>query len=83
MRLIDADALNIRDISPEYGRVVMGVTEDDIYDALTIEPKHKHGHWYDAGSLSCRCSECGCKSNNESPYCPNCGSKMDGKEDQQ
>ena len=39
----------------------------------------KHGRWYDKGSLSCRCSECGCKNIKESRYCPNCGAKMDGK----
>ena len=39
----------------------------------------KHGRWYDKGSLSCRCSECGCKNTKESRYCPNCGAKMDGE----
>lgn len=43
MRLIDADALNIHDVSPAYGMTVMGVTEDDIDDAPTIEsPIHKY-----------------------------------------
>lgn len=37
MRLIDADALNIHDVSPAYGMYVMGVTEEDIDDAPTIE----------------------------------------------
>ena len=37
-----------------------------------------HGRWTDKGSLSCRCSRCGCKSNNEYKYCPHCGTKMDG-----
>ena len=36
----------------------------------------RHGRWYDKGALSCRCSECGCKSNRESNYCPNCGALM-------
>ena len=35
------------------------------------------GHWIDKGSLSCRCSECGCKSPKEYPYCPNCGTPME------
>ena len=35
------------------------------------------GHWFDKGSLSCRRSECGCKSNKESNYCPNCGAEME------
>lgn len=36
MRLIDADALKIRDISPSYWQVVDGVTEYDIEDAPTV-----------------------------------------------
>lgn len=37
MRLIDADELNIYDISPVYGFVVMGVTEEDINAAPTVD----------------------------------------------
>ena len=37
------------------------------------------GHWFDVGSLSCRCSECGCKNNKESNYCPECGAYMKGE----
>lgn len=40
------------------------------------EPK---GKWIDRGSLSCRCSECGCKSPKEYNFCPNCGAKMEVK----
>lgn len=40
----------------------------------------RHGRWTDVGSLSCRCSECGCKNNRETAYCPACGALMDGKE---
>ena len=35
-RLIDADALDIYDVSPAYGMEVYGVTQDDIEDAPTI-----------------------------------------------
>ena len=38
----------------------------------------RNGRWMNKGSLSCRCSECGCKSNKETQWCPNCGAKMDG-----
>ena len=38
-----------------------------------------YGEWYDVGSLSCRCNQCGCKNNKETDYCPNCGAKMRGK----
>lgn len=41
----------------------------------------RHGRWTDVGSLSCRCSECGCKNNRETAYCPACGARMD-KEDE-
>lgn len=44
-----------------------------IVDAAPV----KHGHWEDVGSLSCRCSECGCKNYRETRFCPNCGAKMD------
>lgn len=36
----------------------------------------QHGHWFDIGSLSCRCSMCGCKNDRVRPYCPVCGAKM-------
>ena len=39
----------------------------------------KLGHWEDVGSLSCRCSECGCKSPKEYRFCPNCGAKIEGE----
>lgn len=35
-RLIDADKLNIHDVSPAYGFCVMGVTEEDIELAETV-----------------------------------------------
>lgn len=41
----------------------------------------RHGRWYDVGSLSCRCSMCGCKNDRVRPYCPVCGAKMDGGQD--
>ena len=42
------------------------------------EGKRK-GYWFDVGALSCRCSECGCKNNKESNFCPECGAYMKGE----
>lgn len=39
--------------------------------------RETRGHWTDRGSLSCRCSECGCKSPREFRFCPNCGARME------
>lgn len=37
-RLIDADAINIHDVSPAYGMEIYGVTQDDIeYEPTIIE----------------------------------------------
>lgn len=36
-----------------------------------------HAHWFDRGSLSCRCSNCGCKNTEESYHCPHCFAVMD------
>lgn len=44
-----------------------------------VQPEQKIGRWFDIGSMSCRCSECGCKNNRESRYCPNCGAKMESE----
>lgn len=55
--------------------------DDDWLTALKMAvkalKKQRAGNWFDVGSLSCRCSECGGKSNRESQYCPNCGAKME------
>lgn len=59
MRLIDADKLNIYDVSPAYGMCVMGATQEDIDDAPTVdaEPvirckdcKHWNEYYRECGS---------------------------------
>lgn len=47
--------------------------------AEKIEPSR--GDWFDKGSMSCRCSNCGCKSIKEYSFCPNCGADMRGGKD--
>lgn len=66
----------MRVIGEEYvNSSLVSVTLEDngqIYKAMIL----REGHWEDRGSLSCRCSECGCKSTVEYKYCPNCLAKM-------
>ena len=62
---------NYGDVSPE--SVIRVIESIPAVDAAPV----RHGRWEDRGSLSCRCSCCGCKSNAEYNYCPNCGAKMD------
>lgn len=44
--------------------------------------ERKKGEWYDKGSMSCRCSNCGCKSIKEYSFCPNCGADMRGRDNE-
>lgn len=57
-------------------RFVNGEWRDDNGNAIEIY-RVRRGRWFDKGSLSCRCSKCGCKNYKETQYCPNCGCKMD------
>lgn len=61
--------------SIEQGMTLTGI-EQALNEVPTIQSQQKTGYWFDVGSLSCRCSECGGKSNRESRYCPNCGAWM-------
>ena len=57
------------------GHISLSEDLTQIADVLR-ETVHKEAEWFDKGSLSCRCSGCGCKHAKESNYCPNCGAKM-------
>lgn len=69
------------------GETKFGLVKDlDVIEFLQALPaadvrENVKAHWYDVGSLSCRCSACGCKSNRETAFCPNCGAQMGGAED--
>lgn len=63
--------LNTREAIAE---MIMSVPSADVVE-------RKRGEWFDRGSLSCRCSNCGCKSTKEYSFCPNCGADMRGRED--
>lgn len=54
----------------------------DYINRFEFDSEHiKHGYWFDKGSLSCRCSECGVKNCKETDFCPNCGAIMDENEE--
>jgi Zn-finger nucleic acid-binding protein len=82
MRLIDADALiDFIDCGHLRNPLESCFSERDVVDMLESRPTIDavpvvRGEWFDRGSLSCRCSECGCKSNKEYTCCPNCGADM-------
>ena len=83
MRLIDADKLDIYDVSPAYGMCVMGVTQEDIDDAPTVEAEPvRHGRWT-VTRWFVQCSECGeAFPLTPTNYCPNCGAKMDERKEE-
>ena len=87
-RLIDANAL-----LAEYDRVHIGEpgkARKLIEDAPTVDAVEVvHGRWNekvdmvesylaDCTEVFYECSVCECANIGESPYCPNCGAKMDG-----
>lgn len=83
-RMIDAEKIRITaDTKIDVDGDAL-VSLADVRKAIALTPTEdlqevKHGHWWDCGSLSCRCSVCGCKNNRESNYCPICGARMDGE----
>jgi len=79
MRLVDADKLKI-----SYDGHFVGVAKNDLDNAPTVEAEPIiHGHWiFDYFEEIIQehiyhCSICGSESFYETPYCPNCGAKME------
>ena len=62
-------------------RLADGVKQIDSAPPVEAEPV-KHGHWIDIGFLACKCSVCDepVYENGGTAYCPNCGARMDGGE---
>ena len=89
MRTIDAETLKSRIgelcinnydmVSAEAYERIIGVIEL----VPTIEPEVRHGRWLPCLMLKYRyeCGCCGEASNYPTPYCPNCGARMDGGAD--
>lgn len=63
-------------------RVIQCIESKERFPTADVEPV-RHGYWI-IGSVGihcyCECSECKKESpsGTETPYCPNCGAKMDG-----
>ncbi len=60
------------------GNEIIEVVEvDDIKDLPPVTPTRKKGHWIPTSYwYSNYCSNCSCKTDNQSNFCPNCGAKM-------
>ena len=71
----------------QLGETVVGIIGELAYDMPPVDAKPVvHGHWlarqHDDGHgpyVLYHCSECDCHNAQERFYCPECGSKMDGK----
>lgn len=71
-----AAAIGILGNTPSATCMPWSMIEDDLRRIPAVDAAPVvHGRWIDVGSLSCRCSECGCKSVAQTRYCPNCGAK--------
>ena len=87
------DLISRKALLAEYDRVHIGEpgkARKLIEDAPTVDAVEVvHGHWYKAPHHPYRCSYCGemalldmyGESHYRSNYCPNCGAKMDGGND--
>ncbi len=84
-RIIEEIAKNLSELNIRTFTVAAGVAEmfdcEDDFPTIEVEPV-KHGKWKKIQNFA-QCSECKHEVNWGSkdflsPYCPNCGAKMDG-----
>ncbi len=90
MRPIDADKLEYKEVIEPmrdrdgmiYPLHYLVVKKTDILCAPTLDVAPvKHGEWVWLGSFSFyRCSKCYEHAEKRTPFCPNCGAKMDGRQ---
>ena len=87
LKMCSGEIQDIRYMTDVFGKryeCVVGarrINADEIAEQIKKIPsadvvERKRGEWYDRGSLSCRCSNCRCKSPEEFSFCPNCGADM-------
>lgn len=80
--------LNImrKDKSATLGEVCLITVIKDIVDRISeeVEEPKKHGRWQKMPRIpySYQCSECSHLSVFHDEYCPHCGARMDGEEDE-
>ena len=62
-------------------RELFGREKRDIIRLMEMAESVKYGDWIEGDYMYFHCSECGFEFDepeNITPYCPNCGAKMDG-----
>ena len=64
----------------DYDTLHVYEAKDRIEALPSIPPQVVHGRWIDSGEALRHCSECGAYYFQYN-YCPNCGAKMDGGEE--
>lgn len=67
----------------EYGQQVVVAVDDLMYLLTADVAEVKHGEWVQDEPATVCCSECNYRAMayNNTPYCPNCGADMRGKDD--
>ena len=89
-RYIDADELlelyDTNDLEEDVDwKIPIEVVKQNIKDMPSVDVEHvRHGRWLPYDDAIHRCSVCGFTSHrvydNMFKYCPNCGARMDGEE---